>query len=275
MNKFILNLIFLGLFIFLLPQTTVAHSGRTDSSGCHTCYTNCELYGLSYGEYHCQNSTNTNTNSYPSTTPSATTTLTSVELTKSCQDKHGQDSYYYENLKRCECLSGYAPDNNSYTLAFQCIEINEYCVAGLGQYAQAKVYQYVATGYADNCRCQKPYVVNSTNTDCATPTITSVTTSFYQRPTATVIIPSVINSYLGNFDRTVYTDRPDPLKIVGAMVKGESDPATYIIDTDGKLRWIKTEGVATRLFGTNWDSYITWFNDSIIYTYQLGDTINE
>ena len=30
-----------------------AHSGRTDSSGCHTCRTNCSKYGLRTGQYHC------------------------------------------------------------------------------------------------------------------------------------------------------------------------------------------------------------------------------
>ena len=34
---------------------TFAHSGRTDSSGCHTCKTNCPNWGLDYGEYHCHN----------------------------------------------------------------------------------------------------------------------------------------------------------------------------------------------------------------------------
>jgi hypothetical protein len=32
-----------------------AHPGRTDSSGCHTCRTNCSNWGLSSGEYHCHN----------------------------------------------------------------------------------------------------------------------------------------------------------------------------------------------------------------------------
>lgn len=38
-----------------LVSACEAHSGRTDSAGCHTCYTNCEKYGLSYGQYHCHN----------------------------------------------------------------------------------------------------------------------------------------------------------------------------------------------------------------------------
>lgn len=34
---------------------SLAHPGRTDSSGCHTCRTNCANWGLSTGEYHCHN----------------------------------------------------------------------------------------------------------------------------------------------------------------------------------------------------------------------------
>lgn len=32
-----------------------AHPGRTDSSGCHTCRTNCASWGLEEGQYHCHN----------------------------------------------------------------------------------------------------------------------------------------------------------------------------------------------------------------------------
>lgn len=35
------------------PVVVLAHPGRTDSSGCHTCRTNCSSWGLSSGEYHC------------------------------------------------------------------------------------------------------------------------------------------------------------------------------------------------------------------------------
>ncbi len=41
------------LIILLLPFVSFAHPGRTDSSGCHTCRTNCSSWGLSSGEYHC------------------------------------------------------------------------------------------------------------------------------------------------------------------------------------------------------------------------------
>ena len=41
------------LIIPLLPFVSFAHPGRTDSSGCHTCRTNCSSWGLYSGEYHC------------------------------------------------------------------------------------------------------------------------------------------------------------------------------------------------------------------------------
>jgi hypothetical protein len=49
MKKIILSLIVSGLII---PSISFAHPGRTDSSGGHTCRTNCANWGLSNGEYH-------------------------------------------------------------------------------------------------------------------------------------------------------------------------------------------------------------------------------
>ncbi len=38
---------------FSSPSVSLAHPGRTDAYGCHTCRTNCASWGLSTGEYHC------------------------------------------------------------------------------------------------------------------------------------------------------------------------------------------------------------------------------
>lgn len=53
MKKLLFSLIILTLII---PGISFAHPGRTDSSGCHTCRTNCSSWGLSTGEYHCHRS---------------------------------------------------------------------------------------------------------------------------------------------------------------------------------------------------------------------------
>ena len=46
-------IIFPALLLLVMPMLVSAHPGRTDSSGCHTCRTNCPSWGLGYGEYHC------------------------------------------------------------------------------------------------------------------------------------------------------------------------------------------------------------------------------
>lgn len=56
MKNYKRNSIIVISLIFLIPLFTEAHPGRTDSSGCHTCRTNCPSWGLSTGEYHCHNS---------------------------------------------------------------------------------------------------------------------------------------------------------------------------------------------------------------------------
>lgn len=46
----------IAFFSFLVvPDAAFAHPGRTDANGGHTCRTNCEQWGLSYGEYHYHN----------------------------------------------------------------------------------------------------------------------------------------------------------------------------------------------------------------------------
>jgi len=44
--------ILLSLPLLLLPFLTFAHPGGTDSLGGHYCWTDCEEWGLHYGEYH-------------------------------------------------------------------------------------------------------------------------------------------------------------------------------------------------------------------------------
>lgn len=48
--------------ILCLPLNTLAHPGRLDGKGCHTCKTNCASWGLVDYEYHCH-SGDTYTNS--------------------------------------------------------------------------------------------------------------------------------------------------------------------------------------------------------------------
>ncbi|AWC31574.1 MULTISPECIES: YHYH domain-containing protein [Bacillus cereus group] len=51
--------------LLVAPASVYAHPGRTDANGGHTCRTNCEKWGLQYGEYHYHNkpASNNTTNS--------------------------------------------------------------------------------------------------------------------------------------------------------------------------------------------------------------------
>lgn len=53
--KRVLLLLTLVASLVVSAATVSAHPGRTDSNGGHTCRTNCEQYGLDYGEYHYHN----------------------------------------------------------------------------------------------------------------------------------------------------------------------------------------------------------------------------
>ena len=70
------KLLAFALLLVLPTSTSIqAHPGRTDSNGCHTCRTNCEKWGLAYGEYHCHNGGGTSSSggtSAPSTSGSST-----------------------------------------------------------------------------------------------------------------------------------------------------------------------------------------------------------
>ncbi|MCE5173343.1 MBL fold metallo-hydrolase [Paenibacillus profundus] len=45
----------LTLIVAILPASAIAHPGKTDANGGHTCRTNCQQWGLTDGEYHYHN----------------------------------------------------------------------------------------------------------------------------------------------------------------------------------------------------------------------------
>ncbi len=54
MNK-MLNIGLIVCLLLISVDLAAAHPGRTDANGGHTCRTNCEKWGLQYGEYHYHN----------------------------------------------------------------------------------------------------------------------------------------------------------------------------------------------------------------------------
>lgn len=51
-QRMVVALCALVLALLITTTSSFAHPGNTDSQGGHTCRTNCERWGLRYGEYH-------------------------------------------------------------------------------------------------------------------------------------------------------------------------------------------------------------------------------
>jgi len=58
------------------------------------------------------------------------------------------------------------------------------------------------------------------------------------------------------------------------MVKINSDPKTYAVDTDGVLRHVTSESVATDLYGSQWNTQIDDVPDGFFTNYSIGDAID-
>jgi len=95
-------------FLFFLVLLSIslnveAHPGRTDANGGHTCKTNCEKYGLEYGEYHYHNGGGGSTN--PSSTPAQTPTIQS-------NDKDCGEFASYDEVVQYWNEKGYSATND-------------------------------------------------------------------------------------------------------------------------------------------------------------------
>ncbi|OGY41435.1 MAG: hypothetical protein A2Y82_00770 [Candidatus Buchananbacteria bacterium RBG_13_36_9] len=71
-------------------------------------------------------------------------------------------------------------------------------------------------------------------------------------------------------NKTIYLPAQE---IVGALIKGKTDPAVYLVDKDGKLRHLVNEQVAASIAGNDWAKKIIYLDDSLVYTYQFGEPL--
>jgi hypothetical protein len=57
------------------------------------------------------------------------------------------------------------------------------------------------------------------------------------------------------------------------MVKFQTDPKVYAVELNGKLRWIRTEEIATALYGADWNTKIDDLSDAFFANYSFGADI--
>ncbi|WP_059051886.1 copper amine oxidase N-terminal domain-containing protein [Paenibacillus senegalimassiliensis] len=92
--------LFFTLVIVLATASVpaAAHPGRTDSNGGHTCRTNCEKWGLEYGEYHYHNGGSSKSKK-SSDSNTKSTQIKATKTTKQTTKKASAPSYEKSSLK--------------------------------------------------------------------------------------------------------------------------------------------------------------------------------
>jgi hypothetical protein len=89
----------------LLPSIVSAHPGRTDGNGGHTCRTNCEKWGLEYGEYHYHNGGGSSGSSSSGSTPTPSTPAPAPK--PKIDEKQVQANQYYQEANSLYNSSDY------------------------------------------------------------------------------------------------------------------------------------------------------------------------
>lgn len=156
--------LYVALLALFIPMAVSAHSGNTDIYGCHTCYTNCYSYGLTYGQYHCHTPkpyappvpTCPSMSSYNSLTGSCkcfsgyvvdTDFLgreVCVSADSKCTDDYGYGAQYDSLSKSCECRYGYVMSGS------KCVSESQYCTGLIG-------FMSRYNSLTDKCECMAGY----------------------------------------------------------------------------------------------------------------------
>lgn len=80
-------LILILLVLIFTPYDVLAHPGRTDANGCHTCRTNCAKWGLATGQYHCHNGGSKSSSSNSNNKNNSSASSNTKKVVKSSNNK--------------------------------------------------------------------------------------------------------------------------------------------------------------------------------------------
>lgn len=105
--------LFIPVLLLLFSSVALAHPGRTDSKGGHTCRTNCSKWGLSNGEYHYHGGS-----SKSSSSASTSSTTTSKTVDNRSEEEKKADSYIWQG-------DYYIKAENYYNALYYYIKVNE------------------------------------------------------------------------------------------------------------------------------------------------------
>lgn len=63
-------------------------------------------------------------------------------------------------------------------------------------------------------------------------------------------------------------------KPASRLIKIATDPKVYVAEAGNRIRWVRTEAIATALFGPKWQEYVDVIPDAFFVNYVVGAPIN-
>ncbi|WP_371811545.1 YHYH domain-containing protein [Sporosarcina sp. Te-1] len=120
MKKLLVVLSSLLLSLTIFSNHTSAHPGRTDSSGGHTCRTNCAKWGLETGEYHYHNGGGTSSKSTSNTSQSKPSySQADINEGRTTGKSSGYEDGYNRNAKKSVADEGNEGCKKGYVAGYE------------------------------------------------------------------------------------------------------------------------------------------------------------
>lgn len=246
MKKFVIWGIVLSLA--LAPFQVWASPGPVDQYGGHFCLQDCGLYGLTWNEYHYHDLVNPGylSGSYEKANYSVLFFQPEVApINATTQETIVKESVLIENsnLDKDYCAGETVFSHGLYDSQNR-VRVKPVCV---GDELGVKAKEDIASD---------GYYADIPNAEIAT------TTKIYH-----------INMAVDG--KKIFTDRPELAELKGNLIRGNTDQTLYYVypfSSELTIRPI-SDHQASLLMGNNYREKIIYFDDSIIYTYKIGEPL--
>ncbi|MCX6744283.1 MAG: hypothetical protein NTX82_02030 [Candidatus Parcubacteria bacterium] len=248
------KIIFIWAIIALAfaPSLVWAHPGLLDQYGGHVCLTNCSYWGVDGGQMHYH--------AYPSA-PS----FLSGKITKP-QTVH---LFYTPNIPANEVTAS--------QVSFTQFDINELTNNPEIDARFCENSEVFAKGLYDSLNRARVKPVCLNNESAIKNNTNIIKSSYYlEIPDVTTEINKVYHVTAYADGKKVYSDMPEISELKGKILKGATDTILYYVnryDDPLTLRPITAEK-ARMIAGDNYVDQILNFDDSIIYSYKIGQPMN-
>lgn len=239
----------LVLSLVLAPFQSWASPGPIDQYGGHSCFIDCGLFSLTWNEYHYHELGNPG------------------YLRGSYQKPNYNFLFYQPSVAPINATVAEATVKESGLIENSNLD-NDYCageaVFSRGLYDSQNRVRIKPVCVGDELGVMAKEALGTNNYFADIPNIEIAT------------ITKIYHINLGSEGKKIFTDRPELSELKGSLIRGNTDNTLYYVYPFSPELTIRpiSDNQATLLLGTNYKEKIIYFDDSIIYTYKIGEPLN-